>query len=214
MDHGKSTFICSLKPGNPFLLLSTLMSRSREAKRALCKHKSPHTVPCCEKHNVSHLTVIRLTVWLSLESQTVWKYVHVKGGQRVVGIACGSWKGLRDNWKLKGEDKGRLPCVTWTVSIPGCSEECFWWAVWHLSWLTLYWRQWLCATHMELYLLLQDSIDTVSTYTLQIESLDNRVRWKLLLPLRYLCSHNLHFVSLYAVTQVQSIKLFTRVTSI
>lgn len=48
---------------------------------------------------------------------------------------------------------------------------------------------------------------TVSIYTSQIEPLSNRERWKLLLPLPYLCSHNLQFDSLHALTQVQSIKL-------
>lgn len=49
---------------------------------------------------------------------------------------------------------------------------------------------------------------TVSIYTSQLESLSNRVRWKLLLLLPYLCSQNLQFDSLHALTQVQSIKLF------
>lgn len=61
------------------------------------KIKVPHTVPCYEKHKVPYNGGIRLCVWFSLESQRVWKYVHMKGGQEVMGIACGTWKGLRDN---------------------------------------------------------------------------------------------------------------------
>lgn len=45
--------------------------------------------------------VTRLTVWFTQKSQTVWRHGHMKGGQVVVGTACGSWrqpKAQRESW--------------------------------------------------------------------------------------------------------------------
>lgn len=89
--------------------------------------------------------VTRLTVWFSQESQTVWRHGHMKGGQVVVGIACGSWrqpKAQRESWYASLCGLNIQHCIhcrlLWILFLT-CTQT--------PDLASLYPRQQLCATH-------------------------------------------------------------------